>query len=135
MLINWSGFKYKKQAGVALIIKKDANITIDDAEYINSRIITASVTVYGYKLKFITCYSPTDCSNEDQKVVFYNNLAKTTNVDSRKRKLIYLGDFNATLCSNSICKNRNTNFNFNSFPPIIEIIMVKNLSTLSENNR
>lgn len=114
--VIWSGYKAKKQAGAASVIKKDPNIHIEDIAFVSSRIVSADVKLHGYSLKLISCYSPTECATDSQKSLFYTDLNKATQSDSRKRKLICLGDFNATLC-NSICRNRATKFNYSTFKP------------------
>lgn len=114
--VIWSGYKQKKQAGAALVFKHDPNIHIEDIEYISSRIVAVYATIFGFKLKLISCYSPTDCSKDSQKALFHTDLNKATNLDSRKRKLVCLGDFNATL-GPTICRNRATRFNYTTFTP------------------
>ena len=61
----------------------------------NARIIVANALLYGCSLRVICCYATTEKDCDSSKNIFYNKLNKQ--FDCRKsRKLICLGDFNAS---------------------------------------
>jgi len=81
--------------GVALVIRVDRNIVVNEISYICPRLISASIDIYGCKTKIISVYAPTEPGTDNAKTVFYRELCKHTKTE-KHRKLIVLGDFNAT---------------------------------------
>ena len=93
--VHWCGHKRLRRDGVALVIRIDPNIIIHEISYIGPRLITASIEVYGCKIKIVTIYAPTKESTESTKFSFYRELCKHM-LTQKHEKLIVLGDFNAT---------------------------------------
>ena len=93
---HWCGMKKRRTAGVGLLIKIDKDITIDDPDVNDPRIIATNLTLYGFKVRIVNAYSPTetDCS-ESKKDDFYRLLKKACIKKDKKSKLIVAGDFNA----------------------------------------
>ena len=93
---HWCGMKKRRTAGVGFLIKVDKDITIADPDVNDPRVIAANLTLYGFKVRIINAYSPTesDCS-ESKKDDFYRLLKKACVNKDKNRKLIVAGDFNA----------------------------------------
>ena len=93
----WSGFKQKREHGVGILIKHAKGVIVDDISPINQRLMSASLSIHGFKLKVIVAYAPTDCTKDHQKQSFYCELNKLTKTrDHKKQKILVIGDFNAT---------------------------------------
>ena len=122
--VYWSGYARKRIHGVGLVVKVDPNIEVNSIIYVNSRIIVADITLYGCKLKVICCYAPTEEDTLSAKDTFYNKIKSLINKTEKDRKVICLGDFNATtsaswsntsLRENSIVENLEFNDNGKRF--------------------
>ena len=94
--IYWSGQQMKRHHGVGIVIKNDPNIDVLDIIPVNPRLIVADVNVYGCCLRIINCYAPTEESTLSMKNAFYCQLKKQFQITDKKRKMICIGDFNAT---------------------------------------
>jgi len=92
----WCGKKKRRDLGVAVLIKDDPCIIFDEPDVTDPRIMALNITVYGFKIRLVNAYSPTEEGNENQKNTFYRNLEKACKTESKHRKLIIAGDFNAT---------------------------------------
>ena len=99
----WGGHKQKKVHGVGIILAPHVKIQSYEV-HLQARIISARVIVNGLRLAILNVYSPTDAAKSDAtKSAFYVALNKAKQeLDSLpKYKLIALGDFNATISSES----------------------------------
>ena len=93
----WCGQKKRRDAGVGVLIKKCREITFDEPDIIDPRIMAVNMQIKGFSIRLINVYSPTNCSGSDnQKDVFYRTIRKACNKKSVHQKLIVTGDFNAT---------------------------------------
>lgn len=111
--IFWQGHSRYHQQGVAICIKKSPNIQVlEIAPSSNARIMTAYVRVYGYVLKIVNIYAPTDSTSRPTKLKFYRELraaveSKSDTVCEKKAKLIICGDFNARVNASTYKSNLN----------------------------
>ena len=94
--VYWSGNKLKRQHGVGIAVKYSPRVEIIEVLPISARIIVLDVVVYGCELRVISCYAPTEDSSDSTKDSFYRSLRKQMTGIPTKRKVICLGDFNAT---------------------------------------
>ena len=100
---TWSGHKRKHQHGVALLLAPHVHIK-STTEHLAARIISAHVRVHGMDLALLNAYAPHDATpSEASKDSFYVALSKAKHeLDKTPRfKIIPLGDFNATISSDS----------------------------------
>ena len=93
---HWCGMKKRRTAGVGILIKVDDDIKINDPDVLDPRVIATNLTVYGFKVRIVNVYSPTetDCS-DSKKDDFYRLLRKACQKKEKRQKLIVAGDFNA----------------------------------------
>ena len=92
----WSGNKKRRDAGVGFLIKDHPKIEISEPEVSNSRITAINMTIFGFKVRVVNAYSPTNIDgSENQKRDFYRLLQRTCTKTETNRKLIVAGDFNA----------------------------------------
>ena len=93
----WSGPKRRRDAGVGIMIRQCKEVTFDDPDILDARIIAMNIKVKGYAIRLVNVYAPTNCdSSETSKVTFYRLLKKSTEKQFKQQKLIVNGDFNAT---------------------------------------
>ena len=93
--IYWSGHSLKRIHGVAIAIKVEKNIIIEEIKPISARIVIADINLHGCSLRVINCYAPTEDDSSTSKDIFYAALRKQFNTE-KTRKVICIGDFNAT---------------------------------------
>ncbi|XP_066911780.1 uncharacterized protein [Clytia hemisphaerica] len=122
--VYWSGYTQKRMHGAGIVVKVNPNIEVSDIIYVNSRIIVAEITLYGCHLKIICCYAPTEEDSKSSKDKFYSKIRTLVTNTESNRKVICLGDFNATtsaswsntsLRENSIVENLEFNDNGERF--------------------
>lgn len=91
----WTGFKRKREYGVGIAIRQIPGIEVGEVTYISERMMTVELIIFGFSVKIISAYAPTELAKDSAKIKFYRELKKIkrTNPD---QKLLYLGDFNAT---------------------------------------
>ena len=71
----WCGNKKRREAGVGFLIKVDPNVIIKDYDTLDPRIITMDLKIYGFNLRIVNVYAPTNSDkNENQKDLFYKKL-------------------------------------------------------------
>ena len=108
----WCGYKKKRMAGVGILIKLEPGITYDDPDFNDPRIMAVNMIIHGFKIRVVSCYSPTNVSeSESAKDDFYRKLKLACNSCPKNYKLIVTGDFNA---KTSIVY-RKTNFDCTNF--------------------
>ena len=66
--LYWSGYSTKRQHGIAIAIKVENGVEIEEVLPVSPRIIVANVT--------ICCYAPTENDSTSSKNLFYNKLNK-----------------------------------------------------------
>jgi exonuclease III len=99
----WSGHKRKHEHGVAILLAPHVKIQ-QYQEHQPARIISAMISVKGMRLAILNVYAPTDTTKSNvAKTSFYCALSKAKiELDKTpKYKLVTLGDFNATISSES----------------------------------
>ena len=99
----WSGHKRKREHGVGILLAPHVKLE-NHQEHLPARIISATICVKGMKLTALNVYAPTETTKSDAtKSAFYSALskAKTYLEGTPKYKLVTLGDFNATISSQS----------------------------------
>ena len=71
----WSGPKMRRDAGVGIMIRQCKEVTCDDPDILDARIIAMNIKVKGYAIRLVNAYAPTNCdSSETSKVTFYRLL-------------------------------------------------------------
>ncbi len=99
----WSGHKRKHEHGVGILLAPHVKIE-QYQEHLPGRIIPATLFVKGMRLAILNAYAPTNSTKSDAaKGSFYCALSKAKlELDKTpKYKLVMLGDFNATISSQS----------------------------------
>ena len=94
---HWCGKKKRREAGVGFLIKVDSNIVIKDPDIQDPRIMTIDLIVYGFNIRVINAYAPTNSDgNQIKKDIFYRQLRKACEKREKHQKIIVAGDFNAS---------------------------------------
>ena len=92
----WCGMKKRREAGVGFLVKTDPNILIGDIDVSDPRIITINIKIFGFNIRVVNVYSPTETDdNTNKKDTFYRSLKKACQKRQKHEKLIVAGDFNA----------------------------------------
>ena len=94
---HWCGRKKLREAGVGIIVKVDKQIEVVDPDFQDPRIIAMNLKVYGFNLRIVNVYAPTDSGgSQNEKDVFYiESSTKHAKVQNNWQKLLVLGDLNA----------------------------------------
>ena len=93
----WSGHKKRRDAGVGILIKICDDISFEDPDFSNPRLMALNIQVNGFRIRLVNAYAPTNCDGSDtQKDIFYRMLRKACKKQYQHQKLIVNGDFNAT---------------------------------------
>ena len=91
----WSGYKRKREAGVAIAVRSSKSIIIENLEQVSPRLMYIDCVCFGIKIRVISAYAPTESNgSESQKYTFYSDLTKISNVQNRQ--LLIGGDMHAT---------------------------------------
>lgn len=93
---HWCGMKKRREAGVGLLIKVDPNIIIGEIEIQDPRVISVNIKIFGFNVRLVNAYSPTEADiSVSKKDMFYRLLKKACQKQGKHEKLIVAGDFNA----------------------------------------
>ena len=93
----WSGHKKRRDAGVGILIKICDDISFEEPDFSNPRLMALNIQVNGFRIRLVNAYAPTNCDGSDtQKDIFYRMLRKACKKQYQHQKLIVNGDFNAT---------------------------------------
>ena len=113
--------KKRRDKGVGFLIKQDKQIYYNDPEFENPRVMAINIDVYGFKIRVVCVYSPTNCDGSQQmKDEFYRDVRKAAQMRDKNRKLIVMRDFNAQtdvvynktdFNSDSVIEDKNCNEN------------------------
>ena len=57
---HWCGRKKRREAGVGILIKVDSQIEISDPDIQDARVMAMNIRIYGFSLRILNVYSPTD---------------------------------------------------------------------------
>jgi exonuclease III len=101
--VFWSGYKRKRQAGVAIAIRSTKRIKVEEIGQISPRLIWVDCVVNGSKIRVVSAYAPTEESSDSRKKDvhlsnkenFYKTLRDNCVVE-QKRQLLIGADMNAT---------------------------------------
>ena len=78
-LFFWSGPKKRRDAGVGVMIRQCKEVTFDDPDVLDTRVIALNIKIKGYAIRLVNAYGPTNCdSSETSKDNFYRLLRKST---------------------------------------------------------
>ena len=92
--MDW--YEKRRDAGVGILVRKDRNVIVQEPDFLDPRVMGININVYGFKIRFVNAYSPTNIDGtENQKDDFYRKVKKAISTKSKHHKLIVLGDFNA----------------------------------------
>lgn len=102
---HWCGRKKRRDAGVGMLIKIDPQIEISDPDTQDPRVMTMNLKIYGFNLRIVNVYSPTDVGGStSEKDNFYRMINKACSKIEKNQKIIVIGDFNAeTSLANRKC--------------------------------
>ena len=93
----WSGPKKRRDAGVGILIKQCKDVTYDEPDVMDPRVMALNVKIKGYDIRLVNAYSPTNCDgSESAKDIFYRTVRKSSTKQYKHQKLLVNGDFNAT---------------------------------------
>ncbi|XP_044745199.1 craniofacial development protein 2-like [Coccinella septempunctata] len=97
----WSGVDKSRRAaaGVSILINKRHKNYIKTYEYRSERIMTLTLSIYGYDTTVIAVYAPTDDSTQQLKDDFYADLSGILDAIPHHREVILTGDLNARVGS------------------------------------
>ena len=100
----WKNSVNASVAGVGMLIRPRALKTLNSIERIQPRIMAATFNG-NPKATIISCYSPTNVSEENEIVTFYEDLSSLVRSIPKHNLLVIGGDMNA-----QIGKNRNNKY-------------------------
>ena len=76
-LFMWCGQKRRRDAGVGILIRKSKEITFDDPDILDPRLMAMNMKVNGFSIRLVNVYSPTNSNGSDsQKDAFYRMIKK-----------------------------------------------------------
>ncbi|XP_072906368.1 uncharacterized protein [Hemitrygon akajei] len=94
------------EAGVALMLSKEAARSLIEWEPVSDRIITARFKSRFQKVSIILCYTPTNNTEEEEKDLFYTQLQAVVGKVPKQDMLIVMGDLNAKVGSDNTGRER-----------------------------
>ena len=68
----WCGKKKRRELGIG-----DPRIIVDEPDVKDPRMLAVNITVYGFKIRLVNAYSPTENGSDTQKDAFYRLLEKS----------------------------------------------------------
>ena len=96
-VLMWSGPKKRRDAGVGILVKQCKDITFDDPDVTDPRLMALNIKVKGFNIRYVNTYVPTNCDgSENQKDALYRMLKKACIKQHKHQKVVVTGDFNAT---------------------------------------
>ena len=94
------------EAGVALLLSKEANRSLLEWEPVSDRIIRARFESRFQKVTVIMCYAPTNAAEEEEKQQFYAQLQTVVDIVANRDMLIVMGDMNAKVGQENLGRER-----------------------------
>jgi len=85
--------------GVGIMLTKEARASLIDWKPINNRLMTARFRSRVRNITIINCYAPHEEKDEEEKIIFYQQLNNAYDSSPRADIKIVLGDFNAKIGS------------------------------------
>ena len=82
----WCGQKWRSDGGVGMSIKKCKEISFEEPDVMDARLMALNINNQGFNIRLINAYSPTNCGGSDnQNDSFYRMItiacAKKSKVD------------------------------------------------------
>ena len=91
----WSGYKKKREYGVAVAIRSKKQIKVENICQISPRLMSVECVCYGMKLKIVCAYAPQELRPLSEKNAFYHLLNEHCKI-KKGYQLVVAGDMNAT---------------------------------------
>ena len=91
----WSGYKKKREYGVAIAVRSKKQIVIEDVCQVSLSLMYIECRCYVMKLRVVSAYAPQEGRPESEKNSFYKQLNDTCKVN-KGFQLVLAGDMNAT---------------------------------------
>ena len=96
---------------------------------ISERVISVDLSCNGFKIRLINCYGPTENGKEHMKTKFRKDVAKASCALDKDRKIIYAGDFNATLKATNLSSDHLSPYTANNNGEfLVDLIRQKGLT-------
>ena len=93
-MFYWSGPKKRRDAGVGILIRQCKEVSFDDPDILDTRMMVLNAKIKGYAIRLVNAYAPTNCDgSEINKDTFYRMLRKAGKKQYKHQKLIVNGDF------------------------------------------
>jgi len=74
----WCGQKKRRDYGVGILVKVDPRIIVTEPDFNTPRVMAINLTMFGFKIRVIIAYSPTNVEeNINKKDEFYRDLKKS----------------------------------------------------------
>lgn len=92
----------RSKEGVGLMISRKHQASINECEYISSRILKVSMDAHSTKVHVVVVYAPESCKAKHEREQFYEELQDILEKIPSHETLIVLGDFNARIGNKAI---------------------------------
>ena len=66
-IFKWSGPKRRRDAGVAVLIKQCDEISYEDLDVMNPRLMAMNLKICGFNIHLVNAYAPTDSHGSESK--------------------------------------------------------------------
>lgn len=101
--VYWTGFKSKREYGVAICLKRERKLEFlgrSSAAESSERLMWVDIRLCGINIRVFAAYAPTNCpdtkGNPAARATFWRNLKALAADLPSKTEALYLGDFNST---------------------------------------
>ena len=91
----------KREHGVGFAVRNTLLRMIEPPHGGTERLLTLCLSTTNGKVNLVSAYAPTNCSPEEAKDAFYEELSALIQTIPKEEKLILMGDFNARVGSDS----------------------------------
>ena len=92
----WCGQKRRRYAGVGILIKQCKDITFDEPDVLDPRMMALNMKIKGFNIRVVNGYTNCDDGLDNQKDIFYRSLRKACIKQHKHQKILVCGYFNAT---------------------------------------